>query len=51
MLQKRNLQSKAISGELLHKKNDFLHLREGTILPLHKTDKFAHKNEKRLTHA
>ena len=42
---------KEISGELLHKKNDFLRLREGTILPLNKTDKFAHKNEKWLTHA
>ena len=42
---------KEISGELLHKKNDYLRLREGTILPLHKTDKFAHKNEKWLTHA
>lgn len=42
---------KEISGELLHKKNDFTHAREGHILPLHKTDKFAHKNEKWLTHA
>ena len=37
---------KEISGDLLHKKNDLPHVREGRIHLLHKMDEFAHKNEK-----
>lgn len=46
-----NPEGKEISGESLHKKNDFPPLREGRFLPLHKTDEFAHKNEKWPAHA
>ena len=46
-----NSGGKEISGELLHKKNNFPRAREGRILPLHKMDEFAHKNGKWLTHA